>query len=138
MSTFSPVPGCTFLWPSGTPQLPDTNHLAIILTHPHSYSEYLDAMLFVTVSTIYAGKPYDSTCILRVGDHPFLRQDSYVAYNFCNFITVPMAEAKLLQGKIHMKPNLSGSVLSKVQTGLGQTSQIKGKYLNFFNAYAGI
>lgn len=58
-----------------------TNHLHIICTEPFFNKETGEmSVLAVNISSVREGSPYDDTCILHAGDHPFVKHDSYVRY----------------------------------------------------------
>ena len=56
-----------------------TSHLCVVLSHP-SYNP--NKVVFVRISTWRdeAIELNDSSCIVNVGDHPFIRHKSYVYY----------------------------------------------------------
>lgn len=51
------------------------DHLWVILSHPDKHPEEI-VCVSVTSRTQYA----DHACLLAVGDHPFIKHDSYVYY----------------------------------------------------------
>lgn len=59
-------------------------HLHVILNDPivlNAYGNQLQ-VLIVSVTTIKPGKQPDDTVLLNVGDHPFIKHASYIAYGF--------------------------------------------------------
>jgi len=71
-------PGATLLIPSG----PTGQHLFVIVLGPQQFSDLgnLSQFIQVSVTTIYPGIPYDQSCILNPGEHPFITHPSYVTY----------------------------------------------------------
>lgn len=71
-------PGQTFLVPSG----PGKKHLFFVVPGPLVLPQHGSQEHFVMAgaTTIYKGVPYDDACLLRPGDHPFFRHDSYILY----------------------------------------------------------
>lgn len=68
--------GGTLLIPSGG----EGNHLFVILNNPADFAGYQpQSCVSVSICSIRKG-PYDGTRILKPGVHPFIVQDSYVAY----------------------------------------------------------
>lgn len=67
--------GSTLLIP-GTHGNPEKLHFCIILTNPRRIRPH--QTLYVPVITMHP--KYDSTCILNVGDHPFITHESCVDY----------------------------------------------------------
>ena len=82
MTVFQPVRRATLLIPTGPVHDLDRKHLFIILTD--SIADPLnggkDSVLLTSLSTLDTALPYDPTCILHPGDHPFVTRDSYVKY----------------------------------------------------------
>lgn len=69
------TPGGTLLVPSG-----ETHHLFVILNTPADFETYPpQSCVLVSFSTIRQG-PYDVTCVVQPGVHPFIREPSFVAY----------------------------------------------------------
>ena len=66
--------GWTFLIPSGPNK---KNHLFFVLNHP---DDNTDAVL-ASLSSMH--RRADRTCVLRPGDHPFIRHESYIDYRHC-------------------------------------------------------
>lgn len=67
------------LYPTGSPNDPNKNHLLIVLNDPHGPP---GQVLLVPICSIKPPKPHDATCELKAGDHGFLRHDSYIDYYF--------------------------------------------------------
>ena len=75
--------------------LPDHNgvrHLYVVLSDPEQSS---DQIFIAMISTRGDGK--EECCILRAGDHPFLRHDSVVVYRMPPARPVSLAQLKLLE-----------------------------------------
>lgn len=73
---FAAVKRATLLYPCGGTLQNPNHHLFILLTDPIGPAKQV---LMVNVSTIH-GNRYDPTCVLNAGDHPFLKQPSYIVY----------------------------------------------------------
>lgn len=60
-------------------------HLFFVLTNPLSAAQYGYGsrlkVLSVNISTIRDNIPYDNTCEIEVGEHPFIRNRSFVKYS---------------------------------------------------------
>lgn len=68
---YTPYRTGTLLIPSGP-----SNHLYVILTDANAAEEHLLA----SITSVPEVGFYDPTCILTIGDHPFLKHESYVFY----------------------------------------------------------
>jgi len=73
---YQPSKGGTLLIPSGPASDPDKLHLYAILTDASNDPCHL----LVNFTTIKGGVFYDPTCIVKAGEHAFIKQDSYVEY----------------------------------------------------------
>lgn len=82
MPNLFPIPlmqRATLLVPSGSDANLDTKYLFIDLTDPHSNDVYPQPhCLMVNISTVRAHITYHTACVLKPGDHPFVKQDSFV------------------------------------------------------------
>ena len=67
----------TLLYPSGPSDDPFKYHLFVILTEPYGPARQI---VMVPICSIVDGQFHDPTCLINVGDHPFIRHPSYVAY----------------------------------------------------------
>ena len=99
--------GSTLLLP-GTHQNPDNRHLCIVLNDPRK--EAGNQALYVPVITVR--RKFDATCILDVGDHPFIRHPSCVHYATMS----QRSEAHLLKVGTIQEP-LREEVLQRVLEG---------------------
>lgn len=60
-------------------------HLFFVLTNPLSAAQFGYGtnlkVLSVNISTIRDNVPYDNTCEIEIGEHPFIRNRSFVMYS---------------------------------------------------------
>jgi hypothetical protein len=124
---FEIVPGATVLIPSGPAHDPQRRHLFVILANPVAVDLQTQDLQVpvVSISKIIDGQPYDGTCVLYRGDHPFIVQASYVYYAmaFC------ILTAKLTQ-RIHAEEcipcaKLIPEVFERVLTGVLESPHSK-------------
>lgn len=59
----------------------------------------------------------DTSCILFVGDHPFIKHDSCVAYDFARLVSLSEINSKIEKGHIRLREAVSAEVLKRVQVG---------------------
>lgn len=121
-----------FLMPSGpNPQVDDDYHLFVVLTDPGKHSD----VLMANASTVHAGVSHDTTCLLQVGDHPFIKQTSYIVYARTRIF--PVARLRTLvaaQTIIYRPPPVTPHVLSKICAGIGCVN-IDPAHTTFYNNY---
>lgn len=60
----------------------------------------------------------DTSCELRVGDHPFITHDSCASYDFATIISLSETNAKIAAGTLQLKACMSARVIKKFQIGL--------------------
>jgi hypothetical protein len=72
----------TLLIPSGPAHDPLRKHLHIVLNDPYPDSTLALKVLVVSVMSIPSSNIYDPSCTLFPGEHPFVVNHSYVAYQF--------------------------------------------------------
>lgn len=76
MDIYQPASKGTILIPTGP-----VKHLHFVCCDPVFFPRYaMDSVLVVNISSVRLGIDHDTTCILDVGDHPFIVQPSYVYY----------------------------------------------------------
>jgi hypothetical protein len=86
--------------------IPDyDDHLWAIISDPAIDAQNVVMVLFVTRSELYA-----DTCILRVGDHPFIKHDTCVQYPGAKVVSDCRLEELRREGKLRMKARLNENV----------------------------
>jgi len=120
------APGSTLLIPSGA----EGHHLFIILNEPKDFEGYLNSSVLVDICTIRRG-PYDNTCEIQSGSHPFIANQSYVAYRHAR-----IERHEGLIAKVNSKffiPNepVDGDLLKRIQEGLLKSPQTPNFLKNF-------
>ena len=70
--------GATLLMPSGS----EGDHLYVVLNDPQPFDGYGSnfCVLLVNLSSVREGAPFDDTCVLDAGTHPFVQHRSFVFY----------------------------------------------------------
>lgn len=101
-------------------------HLWVVVSDP---SQDAGSVLLVNITSVYPGRDTDFACLVSAGEHPFVRQDSCVYYERAK--TASLADwSKLIErGVFQRKEPASLNLLSKIQQGFKQSSDVKGKYL---------
>lgn len=87
-----------------------------------------DKVLLASVSTIREGLVCDSSCVLRAGDHPFIKHDSCIVYANLVYALDEYIEKQISQGICRAQPAASPGLISRIrQSGLSSPS-IAGKW----------
>ena len=85
-------------------------HLKIILTEPNASG----LVVVATVFTLRREKKQEMDCVLKAGDHPFIRHDSIVAFSDAKALPAMDILAKLQSGELIRKEEMSASVFERV------------------------
>ena len=105
----------TLLIPTGP-----AKHLHIIMNDPvYSLEHQKKCVLVVNISTIKDGLPYDHTCTLASGDHPFIRHSGYVYYKGAEVVSAPRLIDRISLGEVNIMEPVSDSIYIRVLEGFG-------------------
>ena len=121
------MPGSTLIIPSG----PVGKHLFIILNKPKDFAGYVNSSVLVNVSSI-RNAPYDYTCILEPGSHPFIKHRSFVAYRHARVDREESLIQKVSASLFTPHEPLDDKLLKRVKTGLYDSPQTR-KFLKEIN-----
>lgn len=114
MSEWDCVAGGTLLIPTG-----NENHLYIILNDPADFEGYIPKSCFsVNITSIKDGIPYDDSCVLKAGCHPFVKHDSYIAYRHARLDSANNLKKLVDAGKFYPHEPLEKELFDSVLQGL--------------------
>ena len=82
-------------------------------------------VLVVNCSTYHGLRSQDSTCILNVGDHPFIDRTSFIPYNFAAI----MKYSDVL--KLHPVMDVSPELYDRLRDGVKKSDRVSSKILNY-------
>jgi len=116
----------TLLYPSGSISDPSRHHLFVLLTDPFGPAAQV---LMACVCTIVEGS--DDSCLLKNGDHDFIKHDTYVAYGFCRIESVKALVNGLAKGIFVEKGNISEAVYKRIIAGLRKSPFTKPFVVDF-------
>ena len=98
--------GATFLLPG----LDD--HLWLVISDP-----FLDANRIVVVCFLSWKEHLDQACIVKPGEHPFVKHDTCVQYATARVVTAERLKVLQDGGQLRMKAPLSPSLLDRIRKG---------------------
>lgn len=127
-----------FLYRAGTILAPagNINHLHIICNDPVFYPiNGAISVLAVHISTVRGSPRYDGTCILRQGDHPFIRHDSFVYYQNATILKVERANVLFEERTLVPMEKLREEVFKRVLDGFSQSEKVTRRVLAFVRDY---
>jgi len=118
--------GTAFLVPSGPAEF---LHLNVVGTGP---IEPPDMRLLIPISSIKDGVFYDQTCVLDVGEHPFITKPSFVFYRHIQQRSAAKISKCLENGDFIAKDCASDLLIAKIITGIPKSNFTAPWVLNFF------
>lgn len=111
---------CLFV-PSG----PRGEHLFAIICGPKNIaSATRPEWLSASICSVKPGLPFDNSCVLQVGDHPFLIRQSYVSYSQLRVDFEDDLKQKIASGYFHATNNASPSLIAKMLKGMGVSGRV--------------
>lgn len=75
-------------------------------------------MVTVSLSSLKGGPTDDSTCLIAVGEHPFVVKPSFVFYRGVRVGAESEMDTAFRRGLLVIEPDLAPGVLQRVQRGL--------------------
>ena len=118
--------GATLLMPSGN----EGDHLYIVLNDPCRFEDRGSNLwvLLVNLSSVREGVPYDDTCLLEPGEHPFVRHRSFVFYR--NARIGPESHVLQLTQNGLFKPNdpTPTEIFQRIKSGLYNSPHTKREF----------
>lgn len=89
------------------------SHLWIVLTDPTPHPEHVLAVMIVT-RKLHS----DTTTVLQLGDHPFIKHASCVLYSTARTFSVTTLNEWLAEGDAQFKLSVSPELLTRIRKGL--------------------
>jgi hypothetical protein len=122
MAAWQPSAGATLLIPSGAGK-----HLFVVLNHPEPFPGYgsQPCIVLVNVSSVRKDIPYDTTCRLPAGCHPFVVAESYVRYQDARIYRADELAARLAQGLFSPHEPMAREWLDAIRAGLRASPRTK-------------
>lgn len=115
-------------------------HLFIVMNDPYEEETGQgNKTLLVNVTSIPANPTvfFDDTCILNVGDHPFLQHRSYVYYKNARIEATQDVIDKVAAGHCVICEEMNGDVFRQVANGISDSEMTPEYIINFFQEARG-
>ena len=104
------------------------DHLKIIVSDP---AKNPDVLLIVSVTTFRQGKFHDPSCFLIPSDHPFIRHESYIGFQFAKTRSNADLDRLLGSGGIVLEDDqISEAVLERIHHGAAVSEFIALEYVD--------
>ncbi|RMX08522.1 hypothetical protein D8I35_05450 [Corticibacter populi] len=87
-----------------------------------------DQVLMVSVTSVKPGLKYDDACLLKAGDHPFIRHDSYVYYRDPRIELASKVTENVQIGQWVAREPCNAQVMARVLDGF-QRSRLLPRYV---------
>lgn len=109
----------------------ETEHLWVLITNPDPVTH--DAIM-VNVTT---QRPHsDTTTILNVGDHPFVRKPSVIFYADTRVVNTGLLHAAVKRGACQAHATFQEPVIRRIQSGVAESPLTPKKIKTAYAAYA--
>lgn len=118
--------GDTFLTGDGSEDF----HLWIIITPPTEGE-------VVTVCMVTAHKKSERLVVLSVGDHPFIKHESVIAYRWSTIRAVDDIESAFLTNAAKRREPISEALLKRLQAGLLDSEFTPNGVLHYYKSVMG-
>lgn len=100
-----------FLSDTGGKYNPSGSHLMVCI----AVDAKRDTAVIVPIVTKYDYS--DSSCVLNVGDHPFIKHESCAAYDFAQVVPLSEISSKIDNRKMRLQAPVNADVLKRLQVG---------------------
>jgi len=94
------------------------SHLFVIIL---DCEEHTRNTIIVYVKTVRSSK-VDRTTILNLGDHDFIKHESYIKYRQAQIFSIDDLEQKILEGKAKQMASMKGDVFKRICDGIMKSS----------------
>ena len=97
----------------------------------------IELVLLVSIASVKEKLPLDATCLLYQGDHPFIKQKSYVNYHRARIEPVSVLQNGARAGTFAPAGMLDTEVFARVCKGLLESRFTAPKFLRFYASATG-
>ena len=122
MPAWQPSAGATLLIPSGAGK-----HLFVVVNRPVPFPGYGSQpyVVLVNLSSVRKNIPYDMTCTLPAGCHPFVVAESYVRYQDARIYRADELGERVAQGLFSLHEPMAQQWLEAIRAGLRRSPRTK-------------
>ena len=89
-------------------------------------------MVMVSISSVRHDCPYDKTCILKPGEHSFIKRDSFVYYARARIQDPDALLRGVSSGKLIVREMMAQAVFDRVCQGLKRSPHTVPKIFRFY------
>ena len=106
-------------------------HIYFVISNP----DIDNNVLIVNMTTIRNTGREDLSCILHIGDHPRITNESYIRYDKAFELGTAKIIELVLNKTIILKEDLDPAVLKRIQEGAKKPEALKGKFKKYFSYF---
>ncbi|EIV5803169.1 TPA: hypothetical protein RFY33_003298 [Klebsiella aerogenes] len=127
----TPVQKGTILLLSGSKE-----HIYFICNDPVFYPKLVkETFLAVNLTSISDAFEPDRTCILDVGDHPFVRHPSYIFYRRAEIFGAETVTNRITAGDIRVHQPCEDITFQRILDGFSVSPHVKPVIRNYYQRY---
>lgn len=104
-------------------------HLFIVVTERCND----DQRLLLSVTSVRAGKAYDTACEFVGGEHEFIRHHSYISYRHADRVNERHIQNMVSKRLYEPKSDLAMDQFDRVCSGIGVSKFVKPWVLSYYN-----
>ncbi len=131
MTEYSPTKKGTVLIPSGS-----KDHLHFICSDPVFYPRTgKESVLVVNISSIKPDIEHDTSCVLDVGDHPFITHPSYVYYLKADIFSTENIARNVADGYFDTHEDCGDKTFTRILAGFEISDDVRPKPFRFYEKH---
>jgi hypothetical protein len=112
------------------------SHLHFVCSHPVLYpNKAKECVLLVNISSVKNNIPIDGTCLLNIGDHPFITKPSFVYYKKAEIFSVTGINQQIAEGNYMVQEDCDDEVFSRILNGFAVSDDVKRNVFKFYEKY---
>ncbi len=109
----------------------DNFHLRFVISDP----DVDNRVLVVHMTTFKGNGREDTSCILNTGEHPSIKNKSYIRYDNALELTMTEILKDKLAGLVTVNKDISSQLLKKIQNGAQTSYALPKKYFKYFELF---
>lgn len=120
MTEWMPIVGGTLFIASG----PTGDHLFVIASNPIQIQGYGSSEQVLLVPFCSVCPKHDPSCIVKIGEHEFVKHESFVDYRSSRVESVSHIRARIAEGIFKEHRPVSEHLLRRIQQGLANSTRV--------------
>jgi len=109
-----------------------SRHLHVVVSDPDSTGHVLILNMSTGITLPTDGDGY---CVLSPGEHPFIKHQTIIRYSKARDYCVSTIIAAMRVGSFHPAPDVSATLLKKIQTACVDNPSLEERYYKYFQYF---